>query len=85
MAMTFYVSHILISHLFYRWITERHYMATSLQVLLFAVAFILIGIVFAGVWLHHFKRGPLELALDTLTRFFFTTPGRILPGAPRNP
>ncbi|WP_419662913.1 hypothetical protein Dvar_33990 [Desulfosarcina variabilis str. Montpellier] len=66
LSLTFYVSHILISCAWSQWVVTQHKAASSNQVLCFAAVFILAGIVFADRWMRHFRRGPLEMAVNEL-------------------
>jgi uncharacterized protein len=66
LSLTFYVTHILVGHAFFQWVTHQHGKASSNHTLFFATVFVLAGIVFADRWMRHFRRGPLETAMDTL-------------------
>ena len=70
LSLTFYISHILIGSLYYRWIGNRHAIATFGQALLFSTVFILAGMVLAAAWTRRFKKGPIETVLDALSRMF---------------
>jgi uncharacterized protein len=70
LSLTFYIAHILIGHVYRRWIGKPHAIVSNGQALLFSTGFILAGMVFAVVWTRHFKRGPLEMVLDALSRLF---------------
>jgi uncharacterized protein len=71
LSLTMYVSHILIGSALNAWIVAHHGRATSAQILVFAVGFVFSGIAFAAIWIRRYKRGPLERALDGLTRLSF--------------
>jgi uncharacterized protein len=66
LSLTFYITHILLGHAFNQWIVHQHEKASSHHTLFFATVFILAGIVFADRWIRHFRRGPLETAVNTL-------------------
>ncbi len=70
LSLTFYISHILIGHACDRWIVSRQQTVSSHETLLFTAIFILVGIVFAKWWMHHFQRGPLEMVVNQLISGF---------------
>ncbi|WP_319521728.1 heparan-alpha-glucosaminide N-acetyltransferase domain-containing protein [uncultured Desulfosarcina sp.] len=70
LSLTVYISHILIGTVYCRWIDNRHALATADRALLFSTVFILAGMVFAAAWTRRFKKGPLEMVLDALSRMF---------------
>lgn len=84
LSLTFYISHILIGHVYRRWMGNPNAIVPKDQALFFSTGFILAGIVFAAVWTRHFKRGPLEMVLDALSRLFLKRRDaslRLPPGA----
>jgi len=70
LSLTLYISHILIGHVYRRWIGSPHPIVSNGKALFFSTGFILAGMVFAAVWTRHFKRGPIEMVLDALSRLF---------------
>jgi uncharacterized membrane protein YeiB len=70
LSLTFYIAHILIGTVYRRWIGNPYAVVSNDQALFFSTVFILAGMVFAAFWMRHFKRGPLEVVLDALSRLF---------------
>jgi len=79
MSLTVYLSHILIGHLFNRLFVSQGSSISSNQMIGFATAFILSGILFADRWMRHFKRGPVETILHELTDAFLRLRRQTLP------
>jgi uncharacterized protein len=67
-ALTLYIAHIWIGMNVQRWIGWDEPGDPSIeQVWIFSLSFMLVGVVFANLWLSRFKRGPLEGVMRKLT------------------